>query len=99
MNRWNQTDGGLPAELEYLREPALALVDTDRQIVGCGQVDFGVLERAIREQTRGLSTKDAKLLRERHRSVLRRWLTEHEVSDERLVVGLRFVAMLLAESD
>lgn len=97
MNQRAQNGDFLPRELEYLHAPALALVDNERQIVGCGQVDFGVLERAIHEQTRGLSTKEAKALRERHRTLLRKWLTEHESSDERLVVGLRFVAMLLAE--
>lgn len=97
MNRRNQTDGGLPMELEYLRKPALALVDTDRQIVGCGQVDFGVLERAIREQTRGLSAKEAISLRDRHRTLLRKWLNERDSSDDRLAVGMRFVAMLLAD--
>ncbi len=85
----------LPPELEYLREPALALVDNERQIVGCGQVDFGVLERAIRDQTRGLSPQDANTLRERHRVLLHRWLADRAASEERLVVGLRFVAMLL----
>jgi|GEM_PF-2456437 len=97
MKRQNQTDGGLPAELEYLRAPALAFVDHERQIVGCGQVDFSVLERAIHEQTRGQSAKEAKSLRERHRTLLSKWLNERDSSDARLVVGMRFVAMLLVE--
>lgn len=97
MSQRDTTSDDLPAELDYLRAPALALVDEQRQIVGCGQVDFSVLESAIRAQTRGLSTKEAKALRERHRACLRRWLTDHEASDERLVVGMRFVAMLIAD--
>lgn len=87
----------LPPELQYLRAPALALVDEERQIVGCGQVDFGVLERAVRDQVRGLPAKEAQAIRDRHRGLLVRWLSQHETSDEPLVVGLRFVALLMAD--
>lgn len=99
MNSRDPIRDGLPPELEYLRAPARSLVDNERQIVGCGQVDFSHLERAIHEQTRGLSARDAKSLCERHRKLLRKWLNEHASKDERLVVGMRFVAMLLADVD
>jgi hypothetical protein len=95
MNQRASNGDSLPRDLEYLRAPALAFVDEERQIVGCGQVDFGVLERVLGEQTRGLSAKEAKAVRERQRTLLRKWLAENESSDERLVIGLRFVAMLL----
>jgi hypothetical protein len=97
MPQPKQSADQLPEELEYLRAPALALVDEQRQIVGCGQVDFALLEKAIREQLRGLSAKEARILRERHRRLLGGWLANHETSHERLAVGMRFVAMLMAD--
>ena len=45
--------------------------------------------------TAGLSAKQAAARRAEHRAMLGRWLANHEASEERLVVGLRFVAMLL----
>jgi hypothetical protein len=85
----------LPPELEYLRAPALEFVGSDREIVGCGQVDFGKLERAIRAETAGLSAKEAAAKKATQAKLLRAWLEKHEASDEPLAIGLRFVAMLL----
>ena len=39
MTSKNKRDD-LPAELEYLRAPALDFVGSDREIVGCGQVNL-----------------------------------------------------------
>jgi hypothetical protein len=72
----------LPPQLEYLRTPAL-------------EFDFGRLERAIRAETAGLSTKDAAAKKAAQAKLLRVWLERHEMSDEPLAIGLRFVAMLL----
>lgn len=90
-------DDDLPAELEFLRGPALTLVDGQRQIVGCGQVDFAGLERAIRRETAGLSSKQAAAKKSEQGKALREWLVRHEASDEPLAIGLRFVAELLRE--
>jgi hypothetical protein len=86
----------LPPELEYLRAHALEFVGSDREIVGCGQVDFSKLERAIRAETSGLSSKDAAAKKATQAKLLRAWLEKHDASDEPLAIGLRFVAMLLA---
>jgi hypothetical protein len=85
----------LPPQLEYLRSAALEFVGSDREIVGCGQVDFNRLERAIRAETAGLSAKDAAAKKSAQGKLLREWLERHEASDEPLAIGLRFVAMLL----
>ena len=95
MAKQRRTDDDLPAELEYLREPALKLVGSDRQIVGCGQVDFGSLERAIDAQLRGLTTAQATARRAEHRRILGQWLASNEASDQSLVTALRFVTLLL----
>jgi hypothetical protein len=73
------------------------MVGGDRQIVGCGQLDFDGLERAIRGETAGLSAKQAAAKKSEHGEALRAWLAKHEASDEPLAVGLRFVAELLRE--
>ena len=90
-------DDDLPPELEYLRAPALRLVGGDHQIVGCGQVDFDGLERAIRSEAAGLSPKLAAVKKSEQRESLRAWLVRHEASDEPLAVGLRFVELLLSD--
>ncbi len=91
----NSPSDDLPTQLEYLRAPALALVGNDRQIVGCGQVDFGRLERAIRAEMSGLSSARADKRQAEHRKLLRTWLADHEQDDAPLATGLRFVALLL----
>lgn len=93
----DEAENRLPEELEYLRAIALEFVGEDREIVGCGQVDFGKLERALRATSSGLSTAEARRRRDEHRRLLRQWLSTHERSNEPLVIGLRFVAMLLSE--
>jgi hypothetical protein len=93
----DESHEALPAELEYLRPVALELVGPDREIVGCGQVDYSRLERALREAFRGLSPVAARQRREDHSTLLRRWLATQKKSNEPLVIGLRFVAMLLSE--
>ena len=90
-------DDDLPAELEFLRVPALTLVDAQRQIVGCGQVDFDGLERALRRETAGLTPKQAAAKKSEQRNSLHAWLVSHEDSSEPLAIGLRFVAELLRE--
>ncbi len=90
-------DNDLPTELEFLRGPALTLVDAQRQIVGCGQVDFDGLERALRRETAGLTPKQAAAKKSEQRKALRTWLAKNESSDEPLAIGLRFVAELLRE--
>jgi hypothetical protein len=91
----NGKQDDLPPQLEYLRAAALDFVGSDREIVGCGQVDFGRLERAIRAETAGLSAKEAAAKKATQAKLLRTWLDRHETSDEPLAIGLRFVAMLL----
>jgi hypothetical protein len=93
----NGQSDDLPAELEFLRGPALQLVGSDRQIISCAAADFDGLERALRWQTTGLTSKQAAAKRARQRETLRAYLAQRASSDEPLVVGLRFVAELLHE--
>jgi len=97
MAKRSSQDDDLPAELEYLRVPALRMVGGDRQIVGCGQLDFDGLEPAIRDEVAGLSSKQAAAKKLEQGKALREWLAKHEASDEPLAVGLRFVELLLSE--
>ena len=97
MAKRSSQDDDLPPELEYLRVPAMRLVGGDRQIVGCGQVDFDGLERAIRGETAGLSSKQVAARKAAQNNALRAWLTKHEASDEPLAIGLRFVELLLSD--
>ncbi len=85
----------LPFALEYLRAPALRLVGSDNQVVGCGQVDFAAFERAIKSEFAGLTSAQTAFKRAEHRQLMARWLQRHEASDEPLVVGLQFIALLL----
>ena len=40
----------LPEELMYLRDPILAMADEDQEMLGCGDVDTGLLAEAFQRQ-------------------------------------------------
>jgi hypothetical protein len=79
---------GLPAELEYLRKPILAIAKQDQDLLGSGEGDIRPLERSLRKVAKpgaiaGTATA--------HAEILHRWLTALPASDEAWAASLWFV--------